>query len=137
MKNAPITFMLIGLIASFVLLYANERGIIIDDVVTDMTNTTAWELAFGTYMLFFIGGLCTEMLIVKRGYFSITEDFFKLIMVNIIFILSMFFLSAVASGVTGNLNIYMINIRNEFYNWSIPLGLIYVLYIINLFVRRK
>lgn len=136
-RTTSITFMLIGLIASFGVLFANDRGIIIDDVVADMTNTTAWELAFGVYMLFVIGGIVVEMLLTKPTSFSITDDFFAIIINNILFIISIFVLSATASGVTGGLSTAITNMQTEFYNWSTPYALVYIVYIIHSWIVKN
>lgn len=128
-RHAGIVFTIIGLVASIFILIANSRGILIDSVATDM-GVNAWEIAFGTYMLFLTGGVVLSMLssYKRRDTRSRAEDIVLTIMT---FIFSMFFLQVSAVGI---LQTDVNSMLTEFYSWYYYYAFLLSVYIIAVFM---
>ena len=131
-KWVAVTCIFVGLIASFLIVYADDRGIVIDDIVSE-TGTPAWEYAFLVYTLFFTGGVVTEMAIVrKKGSY----DFGNLIILAIALLLSFWGLEQAVIATTGGLETAFTSMRDEFYNWGIYLTALLAIYVTHMFTKR-
>ncbi len=136
MKYPIITFMLIGLVGSLGIIIANNRGIIIDAVLTDMgTTVQAWELAFSVYILCFSLGIFVDMVSSKRKYFDLQSDYQGIIFTLLLFIISIFLLQATSQGSIA-ISEYS-SMQTEFYNWYGYFTLAFIAYLINIFVQKR
>lgn len=130
-----ITSIFIGLILSTFILIGNDRGLIIDDIVTDIGgDTTAWQLAYFFYMLSLTTGIIFEMVSHKRGGWNFKKEIYENFMIVIVFLLSLWFLDMVSIGViqTEAQSMYA-----EFQQWYFYYTGIISLYMINKFVRKQ
>ena len=131
-KWLAVSCIFVGLIGSFLIVYADDRGIVIDDIVTE-TGTPAWEYAFLIYTLFFTGGVVTEMVTVRRKG---SYDFGNLVVLAIALLLSFWGLEQAVTATTGNLATAFTNMRNEFYNWGIYITALLAIYVTHMFTKR-
>jgi hypothetical protein len=130
-----ITSIFIGLILSAFILIGNDRGIIIDDIVSDIGgDTTAWQLAYFFYLLSLTTGVIFEMISHKRGRWNFRKEVYENFMIIIVFLLSLWFLDEISIGVIQSeaQSMYV-----EFQQWYFYYGAIISLYMINKFVRKQ
>ena len=130
-----ITSIFIGLILSTFVLIGNDRGIIIDDIVTDIGgDTTAWHLAYFFYMLCLTTGIIFEMVSHKRGRWDMRKEIYENFMIIVVFLLSLWFLDEVSIGVIQSeaQSMYV-----EFQQWYFYYTGLIALYIMNKFVRKQ
>jgi len=127
-----IIFMFIGLALSSGILIANNRGIIIDTLATDM-DVPAWELAFSAYMLFFIGGIMVQMLSEKRKGID-NSDYLNVFITILSPIISMYALTGLAHGsiVTDATSMLV-----EFQAWYEYFAIVIVVYIGWFFIIKR
>lgn len=131
-KWITVTCIFVGLIASFLIVYADDRGIVVDDIVSE-TGTPAWEYAFLVYTLFFTGGVMAEMAIVRRGG---SYDIGDLFILGIALLLSFWLLEYTVTSTTGDLATAFTSMRNEFYSWGLYLTAVVAIYITHMFSKR-
>jgi hypothetical protein len=130
-----LTSIFIGLILSTFILIGNDRGLIIDDIVSDIGgDTTAWQLAYFFYLLSLTTGVVFEMISHKRGRWNFKKEIYENFMIVIVFLLSLWFLDEISIGViqTEAQSMYA-----EFQQWYFYYTGIIALYMINKFVRKQ
>ena len=130
-----ITSIFIGLILSTFVLIGNDRGIIIDDIVSDIGgDTTAWHLAYFFYMLSLTTGIIFEMISHKRGRWNMRKEIYENFMLVVVFLLSLWFLDEISIGViqTEAQSMYV-----EFQQWYFYYTGLIALYLMNKFVRKQ
>jgi len=127
-----IIFMFIGLVISSGILIANDRGIIVDTLATDM-GVPAWELAFSSYMIFFIGGIMVQMLSEKHKNID-NSDYLNVLITILSPIFSMYALTGLANGsiVTDATNMLV-----EFQAWYEYFAIVIVVYIGWFFIIKR
>ncbi len=133
--NVPIgvTMILLGLVVSVFIIIANEESVLIDQVVTDM-GINAYELGFVAFMLFFIGGMFTEVILSKR---KVTTYHFITNIFTFIFCIFLLSASATASVVAGGASTGIANMLSELYDFGYFFAFAYIVYLIYLFIARR
>jgi hypothetical protein len=130
-----ITSIFIGLILSTFVLIGNDRGIIIDDIVSDIGgDTTAWQLAYFFYLLSLTTGIIFEMISHKRGRWNFRKEVYENFMIIIVFLLSLWFLDEISIGVIQS---EAQSMYAEFQQWYFYYTGVIALYMINKFVRKQ
>lgn len=130
-----ITFIFVGLVLSTFILIGNDRGIIIDEIVSDIGgDTTAWHLAYFFYLISLTTGIIFEMVSHKRGRWRFRNEVYETFMIVIVFLVSLWVLDVASVSViqTETQSMY-----NEFQEWYFYYGGVISLYIINKFVRKQ
>lgn len=130
MNTVVMKFMLVGFIVSYGLLFADARSMLIDQVVSDM-NVNAWELAFGTYILFFVGGIAISIIGTPSRKFNYRDDFADIFLVTILLIFSVWFLGESSLGVIAG---DVTSMYNEMQNWGWYFGFVYAIYLVSKFL---
>ena len=130
--HVGIIFMFIGLVISSGVLIANDRGIIIDTLATDM-DVPAWELAFSAYMIFFIGGIMVQMLS-ERSNGITNSDYLNVLITIMSPIFSMYALTGLANG---SITTDATNMLTEFQSWYEYFAIIIAVYIGWFFVVKR
>jgi len=122
-KMITVTF--IGLLFALFLVVADDRGIVVDDIVTE-TGTPAWEYAFLTYVLFLTMGVIIESV-------GPSPDANHVILSAVGVGASMLILNAVVNSTTGDIATAFTSIKDEFLEWFMYVGVLVGFYLINLF----
>jgi hypothetical protein len=127
-----VTFTLIGLILGVFIIVADDRNIVVDDIVTE-TGTPAWEYAFITYLLFMTFGVIIEMLTHGSGRYS----FQRMAITGLSVGITTLILNEFVTSTTGTLSTGLGNIQTEFWNWTNYLVIVMVVYIVHMFYYRE
>lgn len=130
-----VSFIFIGLMISVFILIGNDRGIIIDEIVSDIGgDTTAWHLAYFFYLLSLTTGIAVEMVSPKRKRWNFNNEVTDMFMLVVVFLVSLWILNEASISVIQS---EMQNIYQEFQEWYFYDAGIMGLYIINKFVRKQ
>ena len=130
--HTGLIFMFIGLVISSGILIANNRGIIIDTLATDM-GVPVWELAFSAYMIFFIGGIMVQMLSEKSKRID-NSDYFNVLFTILLPIISLYALTGLANGsISGDIT----SMLTEFQSWYQYFGIVIIIYIAWFFIVKR
>lgn len=117
-RYATVTMTFIGLVLSMMILYADDRGIVVDDIV-DETGVPAWEYAFITYLLSVVIGIIIEALSPTRYGAN------DVIAISLGLIACWLILDIVVKSTTGGVGTDVTSIQTEIQSWYEFIALIY------------
>lgn len=126
-----VTMIFIGLLFSSTILIANDRGIIIDTIATEL-GIDAWEIAYLVYIMMLLIAVVYDMITDRSIHFD-TNDILSMVMVGLISLFSFIALQTINAG---SLSTAISAMQTENYSWWLFYTLIVVIYIANKFVVK-